>query len=182
VNPFERILVPVAPTPAGDRALTVALELVHRTGVPLLLLSVARPITDEVAARLAAFRSGAHRTDVEARVVGYGSIARAITAAAEPGTLVCMSSHGAYGPARTLTGSVTEEVLRSAEEPVLVVGPRVPGCLAWRRARRRLPRQIPPLGTDPGAGTTVVPGVRAATVARAGQPAGQPGGRADQAG
>jgi Universal stress protein family len=68
---------------------------------------------------------------------GYGSIARAISAAAEPGTLVCMSSHGAYWPARTLTGSVTEEVLRSAQEPVLLVGPRVPpnvslgdGCVA----------------------------------------------------
>ena len=36
-----------------------------------------------------------------------------------------MSSHGGYGSARTLVGSVTEEVVRSVEEPVLVVGSRV---------------------------------------------------------
>jgi nucleotide-binding universal stress UspA family protein len=128
VNPFDRILVPLGPAPIAERALVVALDLVRRTGVPLRLLSVATPVDeDELAARLAAVPGrGGVPTDVETRVTEYGSIAEAITAAAEPGTLVCMSSHGGYGPGRMLVGSVTEDVLRSVEEPVLVVGPGVP--------------------------------------------------------
>jgi nucleotide-binding universal stress UspA family protein len=59
------------------------------------------------------------------RVVGTGSVAASIVAAAEPGTLVCMTSHGAYGPARTLAGSVTEEVIRTTRTPVLLIGPQV---------------------------------------------------------
>jgi nucleotide-binding universal stress UspA family protein len=126
--PFDRILVPVGPAATVERALAVALDLVGRTGVPLHLLSVSRPIQEqELAARVATLtRAGAPAPHVETRVVAYGPIAAAITAAAEPGTLVCMSSHGAYGPARTLAApSITEDVLRSAAGPVLVVGPRV---------------------------------------------------------
>jgi nucleotide-binding universal stress UspA family protein len=128
MTPFDRILVPVGPGPGTERALTVALELVRRTSVPIRLLSVARPIDeDDVVARLAAVAGpGAPPAAVETRVMGYAQIATAIVGAAEPGTLVCMSSHGAYGPARTLAApSITEEVLCSAAEPVLVVGPRV---------------------------------------------------------
>jgi nucleotide-binding universal stress UspA family protein len=138
MTPFDRILVPVEPAAATEQALTVALELVRRTGVPLCLLSVARPIEeDELEARVAALAGpGASLTEVETRVVGYGQIATAIAAAAEPGTLVCMSSHGAYGPVRTLTGpSITEQVLCSAAEPVLVVGPRVAPDLSLGEGR-----------------------------------------------
>jgi nucleotide-binding universal stress UspA family protein len=128
LGPFDRILVPVGPAASVERALVIALDLVRRTGVPLRLLSVGRPIHEhELAARVAVLaRAGAPAPHVETRVVAYGPIAAAITAAAGPGTLVCMSSHGAYGPARTLAApSITEDVLRSAAEPVLVAGPRV---------------------------------------------------------
>lgn len=127
--PFDRILVPVARGPATEPALALALDLARRTGVPLCLLSVLRPIDEgEVAARVAAVAgSGAPPVAVETRVVGYGRVATAVAAAAGPGTLVCMPSHGGYGPARTLAApSITEDVVRSVGAPVLVVGPRVP--------------------------------------------------------
>lgn len=124
MHPFDRILVPVGPAPVAERALVVALELVRRTGVPLRLLRVVTP-GDETELPAGVRALADLPADVGIRVRGYGSIARAVIAAVEPGTLICMSSHGGYGPARTLIGGVTEEVLRSVEEPVLVVGPRV---------------------------------------------------------
>jgi nucleotide-binding universal stress UspA family protein len=128
LHPFQRILVPVGRARAVGQALTVALELAETTGAALRLLSVGKPVDDELLARLTAHAArSARSTEVETRVVGYGSVARAIAAAAaDPGTLVCMPSHGAYGPARTLAGTVTADVIRSVQDPVLVVGPRVP--------------------------------------------------------
>jgi nucleotide-binding universal stress UspA family protein len=138
VAPFDRILVPVGPPPSSERALAVAVELVRRTGVPLHVLSVARRIDEgPLAARVAALaRAGAPRVRVETQVVAYGQIGAAIAAVVEQGTLVCMSSHGAYGPVRTLASpSVTEAVLRAVQEPVLVVGPRVVPDLAVGEGR-----------------------------------------------
>jgi nucleotide-binding universal stress UspA family protein len=126
--PFGRILVPVRPGPDTERALSVAAGLARRAGVPLRLLSVARPIEERLVEQACGTRPGRDgtRVEVERRVVGIGSVAAAVTAATDPGTLVCMASHGAYGPARTLAGTVTGEVVRRAREPVLLVGPRVP--------------------------------------------------------
>jgi nucleotide-binding universal stress UspA family protein len=125
--PFDRILVPTRPAADADRALSVAGCLVRRTGVPVRLLSVGWPIDIErITRRLASGADeGAPPIDIESRVAGVGSVAGAIIAAAEPGTLVCMTSHGAYGPARTLAHTVAEEVVRMAREPVLLVGPHV---------------------------------------------------------
>lgn len=127
IYPFDRILVPTRPAADAERALSVAGCLAGRTGVPVRLLSVGWPVdTDRITRRLAAGgNKGAPLIDIESRVVGVGSVAGAIVAEAEPGTLVCMTSHGAYGPARTLAHTVAEEVVRMAREPVLLVGPHV---------------------------------------------------------
>jgi nucleotide-binding universal stress UspA family protein len=45
---------------------------------------------------------------------------------AEPGRVLCLSSHGRTGLRRALLGSVAEQLVRRAEVPVLVVGPDVP--------------------------------------------------------
>lgn len=122
--PFDRILVPARPAPDAERALSVAVGLALRTGVPLRLLSVAWPIDARITRGFAAGPDeGVPPVEIERRVVGVGSVADAVVAEAEPGTLICMASHGAYGPARTLARTVAEEVIRTAREPVLLVGP-----------------------------------------------------------
>jgi nucleotide-binding universal stress UspA family protein len=44
---------------------------------------------------------------------------------AEPGRVLCLSSHGRTGLRRALLGSVAEQLVRRAAVPVLVVGPEV---------------------------------------------------------
>jgi nucleotide-binding universal stress UspA family protein len=44
---------------------------------------------------------------------------------AEPGRVLCLSSHGRTGFRRALLGSVAEQLVRRAAVPVLVVGPEV---------------------------------------------------------
>jgi nucleotide-binding universal stress UspA family protein len=126
-RPFEQILVPLDSSPAAERALVPALELVRRTGVPLRLLSRALADEKEELAGYLADLSDRYAavTDVETQVVDMEAIPDAITGGVEPGTLVCMSSHG-RGRSEALVGSVAEVVLRTLGRPVLVVGPQVP--------------------------------------------------------
>ena len=126
-RPFEEVLVPLDGSLAAERALSVALELVQRTGVPLRLLSRASSDEKEELAGYLAELADRHAalTDVETQLVDVESIPGAITAGIAPATLVCMSSHG-RGRSEALMGSVTEAVLRTLGQPVLVVGPHVP--------------------------------------------------------
>ena len=125
--PFEQVLVPLDGSRAAERALAPALELVRRTRVALRLLSRALPGEKEELAGYLSDLADRHAavTDVETEVVDVESIPDAITAGIEPGTLVCVSSHG-RGRSEALVGSVTEAVLRTLGQPVLVVGPDVP--------------------------------------------------------
>jgi nucleotide-binding universal stress UspA family protein len=126
-QPFKEILVPLDGSPAAERALPPALELVRLTGVPLRVLQ--RALTDDVedaAAYLAGVAARhAGETDIETVVVDRESIPDAILDGLGPETLVCMSSHGRGGLGRALVGSVAEALLRTIDRPVLVVGPHV---------------------------------------------------------
>jgi len=125
--PFTDVLVPLDGSPAAERALRPALELVSRTGVPLRLLR--RVFTDEAEEAAGYLASLADRyaglTDAETQIVDRDSIPDAIIDGLEPGTLVCMSSHGRGGVTRAVIGSVTEALLRTLDRPALVVGPHV---------------------------------------------------------
>jgi nucleotide-binding universal stress UspA family protein len=124
-TPFTDILVPLDGSTAAERALTPALELATRTGVPLRVLR--RALTDE--AEIAAeYLAGvtdryAGRIDIDTEVVERGSIPYAIFQAVGPGTLVCMSSHGRGRVAQPVLGSVAETLLGRIDRPALVVGP-----------------------------------------------------------
>ena len=125
--PFTDVLVPLDGSPAAERALRPALELVTRTGVPLRLLR--RVLTDE-AEEAAAYLAGladryAGVADVETQIVDRDSIPDAIVDGLEPGTVVCMSSHGSGGIKRAAMGSIAEALLRTLDRPTLVVGPQV---------------------------------------------------------
>lgn len=125
--PFTEVLVPLDGSPAAERALRPALELVARTGVPLRVLSRALPHEEE---ELAGYLAGladryAAVTDVETEVVERDAIPDAVLEGVVPGSLVCMSAHGRGGLSRALMGSVADAVLRSLREPALVVGPHL---------------------------------------------------------
>jgi nucleotide-binding universal stress UspA family protein len=126
-TPFTDILVPLDGSPAAERALIPALRLARRTGVPLRMLSRALP--DELD-RFTDYLAGvatvhATEADIETLVVDRESIPDAIAKGVERGTLVCLSSHGRGGLTRAVMGSVAEALLRTLDQPALVVGPYV---------------------------------------------------------
>jgi nucleotide-binding universal stress UspA family protein len=126
-TPFTDVLVPLDGSPAAERAMAPALELVHRTGVRLRVLSRALPDEKETLATYLAGVADRHAavTDVDTQVVERESISDAITEGLGPRTLVCMSSHGRGGVARAVMGSVAEALLRKLDRPALIVGPHV---------------------------------------------------------
>lgn len=116
--PVDRIVVPVTAGEAAAPALDVATALAERWQVPVEVLHVAPP-SGAGSAAAAAPDAGQRHT------VPYGSVARTAVEAAGPGGLVCLATHGVER-AHALVHSVTDDVLRSATGPVLLVGPRVP--------------------------------------------------------
>jgi len=126
-TPFTDILVPLDGSPAAERALKPAIALAARTGVPMRVLQ--RTFTEdmETAAEYLAGVVDRHAgvIDIGTEVVDRDSIPDAIIDALEPGTLVCMSSHGRGGVARAVMGSVAEALLRALDRPALVVGPHL---------------------------------------------------------
>jgi len=134
--PFTDIVVPLDGSPTAERALEPARRLAGQAAVPLLLVS--RVLPGEAAARRSYLARVVERlateVDVGALVVDRESIPDAIVGELEPGSLLCISSHGRGGVVRGVLGSVTEAVLRTIEHPALVVGPHAggPGVLRGR--------------------------------------------------
>lgn len=126
-TPFEHIVVPLAAGEEPGAVLGVVAALCRRSPVPVRVVSVAPggghgdELEDHLR-ELAARGAGVDR--VELRVVDYGSISAAVVDAARPGGLVCMPSHGVER-AHAFVHAVTDDVLRGAPDPVLLVGPHV---------------------------------------------------------
>jgi nucleotide-binding universal stress UspA family protein len=140
------LLVPVDGTPEGARALGAALPLAQATGARIVLLQVVvpfiqryfdesltvDPLWDEEA--LASARGYVETLAGRLRQAGVsaqgrvtqGPISQEIAdAAGEVGAdVIVMSTHALTGPARTLLGSIADEVVRSAHQPVLLVRQR----------------------------------------------------------
>lgn len=126
-RPFTDLLVPLDGSPAAERAIRPAIRLARQTGAPVRLMQRAFPDdVDSAAAYLERMARWSDRAVVDTLVLDRDSIPDAILDARRPGTLVCMSSHGRGGVARAVMGSITEAVLRTIDQPVLVVGPQVP--------------------------------------------------------
>jgi nucleotide-binding universal stress UspA family protein len=139
--PLTTILVPVDATPGSMAALAVASALAGVTGARLALVQIVPPLArwgrgwgiavgweeevrqaaqhalDSLVARL---RQQGRVADGYARI---GAIAPAIAAlATETGAeLIVMSTHAFTGPKRALLGSIADEVVRKAAQPVLLV-------------------------------------------------------------
>ena len=120
-----RVVVPLDGSDVAARAIGPAHALAERTGAELVLLSTRWD--DGVGEARDALNAQAAEIDYErtaTTIVHDRAAAPAILMAAdEPGVTVCMSTHGRGGLGRALLGSVTEEVLRHATHPILLVGP-----------------------------------------------------------
>jgi nucleotide-binding universal stress UspA family protein len=142
---FARIIVPLDGSSLAEQALANAEELARDGAVPIRLVRVVDPnrldhfgldkfvgmagLAEKVEE---AQKAAAAYLDESARALGErgltvevevlrGDPARAIVAAAQPGDLIVMSTHGRGGAIRWFLGSVAEAVVRHATVPVMLI-------------------------------------------------------------
>jgi nucleotide-binding universal stress UspA family protein len=146
VSRITTLLVPVDGTPGSSLALGAAIPLAQETGARLTLLQVVTPFlqdylpdgmifdpawdeaartsaqsyVDTLAGRLR--ESGIAATGVAT----LGTTAKEIVRVADDlgADVIVMSTHALTGPMRTLVGSVADEVVRTAHQPVALVRQR----------------------------------------------------------
>ncbi len=154
VTHIQTLLVPVDGTPGGAIALGAAVGLARASGAKIVLYEVVVPVPAYVYNSLPGVTLGGFidpQWDEEAResaqsyvdglverlrkvglqAEGYariGTVAETIVAAAEErnADAIVMSTHALTGPARTVLGSVADEVVRQARRPVLLIRREVP--------------------------------------------------------
>lgn len=148
---FSKILVPLDATRDAETALPLAETLAKQLDAEIVVLAVVpddanlAPMLghyDEALARMRETRRAAARTyvdQVQERLlrgglpasadVRDGLIAKTIVEAARStgAGLIAMATHGRVGPERWFLGSVADEVVRTAEVPVLLVRPAESG-------------------------------------------------------
>lgn len=122
---YRTVVVPLDGSELGERALGPAAAVARASGAELQLMRVVAGGGMEDAHRY--LDGWTARLDVPCRppyVIEADWVAECIAnAGEEPGTLICLTSHGNSGVRRVLLGSVAEDVLRLSRTPVLVVGP-----------------------------------------------------------
>ena len=125
---ISTILVPLDGSAAAEAALRPAYAMAERAGAGVRVLRTRKEGTDGSDDLDAALRAAVRRFSDSAptsTTVVEGQPARQILeAAAEPGTVICMASHGRTGLSRLVLGSVAEEVVRVSPAPVVLVGPQ----------------------------------------------------------
>lgn len=143
---FQRVVTPLDGSEAAEIVLDQAVDLARLAETPIHLVRVVdlpvaaraagpglaiesraleRVMGDERRAADEYLRQAASRIEASGLSVTTerreGFAAREIVAAAKPGDLLAIASHGRTGLRRWLLGSVAEEVLRTADCPVLLV-------------------------------------------------------------
>jgi nucleotide-binding universal stress UspA family protein len=129
MTPIRRILVPLDSGAASLRAIAPARHLADRFGVELELISWSFSALQTPWSRRRIERHlQRHAIDRPVELITTGARNAGIAVAeeaAERGAVVVMASHARGGPRRTILGSIAEEVLSHAPDPVVLVGPRV---------------------------------------------------------
>lgn len=120
------IVVPLDGSEFGERALTYARPIAERTGAAVLVTRVApsNASEQEIALSRDYLRHVSHTIPGRVQIdVDQGRPAEMIARVAEQGIdpIIVMSTHGYGAVKRWLTGSVADEVVRSAGVPVLLV-------------------------------------------------------------
>lgn len=128
---LERLIVAMDGSALSERALAVALAIGRRTGAEVHLLTVAQydDVVEPLDERRRYLRDIAARTGVppdRVHVDFSEDLPPAISnlAVRTAATLVCMGTHGRSGVGVAMIGSITEMVIRSGVEPVVLAGPR----------------------------------------------------------
>jgi nucleotide-binding universal stress UspA family protein len=123
---FTTVIVPLDGSTLSETALAPARAVASRLGVPVRLLTSSWGSTVEDS-QAYLDRNGADLglAGTTGVVVAdrFAATAIAEAAQAEDSPLVCMATHGRTGIGRALLGSTAEEVIRSIDHPVLLVGP-----------------------------------------------------------
>ena len=126
---FQSIVVALDLEDGGDRALPVARSLPTRSDVRVELLTVASPnVPDDVDAYELRRRAETYGwPDAVCTVVHDDRPVRGIAehVAGRPGAVLVMATTAKSSLRKRLLGSVTEDVLRTVDRPVLLVGPAV---------------------------------------------------------
>jgi nucleotide-binding universal stress UspA family protein len=144
ISRFKRILITTDFSKLGNRAIPFAYSTLRRGGQVCLLHVVKSTVhgrenartletkhaerNDQLSAQLQALipvEAAARGINTQVEVVEHSNTATAICQAAERlgADLICMSSRGRTGLAKTLLGSVTQDVLAHSQRPVLVIRP-----------------------------------------------------------
>jgi nucleotide-binding universal stress UspA family protein len=166
---FTRILVPLDGSNNAEKALPYARALARALEIPVTLMTVVETGTDffskkvrhletlikdslrsseEYLKRISKTFSGAA---IQYKVEkGRAEDAIIVNAAADNGTLITMATHGRSGLGRWLLGSITEKVVRGANNPVLWYGrPKKPAQKVKRRRIRSLSLSMAPPCRNP---------------------------------
>jgi nucleotide-binding universal stress UspA family protein len=123
---FQSILVPLDGSDQAEHALEAALVLAGRTGASVHVMTTTWGADTEGPQQyLERLVAGEEGVAISRHVVGQRFPAEAIlgVAAELDDPLVCMSTHGRGGLAKTMLGSVAEDVLRAAPGLVVLCGP-----------------------------------------------------------
>ena len=141
---FSKVIVPLDGSDLGERALGHALMVAGALSIPVELVEaydVLPPAVHNRSTRMALDqmlaeqrrRSQRYLSEVQERVQPSGCRLTAVTlhgwperaiidhASADPDALIAMSTHGRGGVARWALGSVTDRVLHTVPNPVLIV-------------------------------------------------------------
>ncbi len=121
------VYVPLDGSERAEAALPPACALAERTGAELVLVATPWPATStETVNNYLSARAAFLDQPARTRLVLDREIADAVRmVAAEPDTLVCMTTRGRGVVQEALLGSVAAEVVRTSVAPVLFVGPRM---------------------------------------------------------
>ncbi|MGZ6898915.1 MAG: universal stress protein, partial [Acidimicrobiia bacterium] len=121
----RKIIVPLDGSEFAARALPVARSIAGRLGARMIVMSTQwEGGADGLAAYLDRVAKDQGNVVVETLLVDEHPAASAIATVSRehPDSIVCMTSHGRSGARWAILGSVTEEVVRDAHAPVLLVG------------------------------------------------------------
>ncbi len=134
----QTILVPLDGSDLAEHSVPIATALADRLGATVVLLSAT--YGDERATRdyLDHVATVANRSDFDKIVAADIEPAEMIFNSARelPGPIVCMTTHGRGRLRWAVAGSVAEEVIQRATEPLLLIGPR--GEETWSQPARRI--------------------------------------------
>jgi nucleotide-binding universal stress UspA family protein len=126
---FKRVVVPIGRDHDGEQALPVAAALADRAQVPVELVTVVEPV-EKLSAKATLRELVDRRAGFTARVIATGGPLEAALLAelhgGEP-SLWCVGSHARGALGEVIVGSLSEEFVRHAHAPVVLVGPHAEG-------------------------------------------------------